>query len=335
MKKFLLFFASWIMLSFSFDFVLARVFDKIYQQTKTGQTGGEINRFISMPNDFPILLMGNSRARYQINPDSFALPTYSLCHAGMGQVFQTGLLRILIQEKKIPRIVMLHIDLAEYVATDNLEDIGNLRYYYGKNLYITDQIDKISRFEKVKYIFNFYRYNGRVVSTLKNFIQSTGKLPKTNGYQPLEPILNDSSTFIERQSPTPMPQPRFHYQNLRHLQDFIAECKQNNVKVLCFTSPYFSSRAFTAVTTRPIDSLLSAQRIPYFNAATHPLPVLEHHARFWQDIDHLNEMGAGYLSHQIGQWSKPLLLDDTINTTSSHLLRQLRVKHQASYSSMR
>jgi hypothetical protein len=309
MKNFFLFLTLWVVSVLSFDFVLSRIFDKVYKEIKTGQTGGEVNRFLSMNKVPSVLLMGNSRARYQVNPDSFALVTYSLCHAGMGQVFQTGLLHILMQEKKVPRIVILHVDLAEYIADDNLEDVGNLRYYYGKNPYINSKIDKISRFEKVKYIFGFYRYNGRIISTLKNFIQSRGKLPKTNGYQPLAPTVSDSTTFLEHHYTNLNKKPRFHYQNLRHLQDFIALCKQSNVKLLCFTSPYFSSRTFASVAARPIDSLLNAQHIPYFNAAAHPLPVLKHHALFWKDIDHLNRMGAGYLSHQLGQWSNPFLLN--------------------------
>lgn len=316
MQRFLLFISLLISLLFGADFLLSKVFDTIYQQVQTGQTGGEINRFLSLHTMPAVLLMGNSRARYQVNPDSFALPTYSLCHAGMGQVFQTGLLHVLAQENKMPSSILLHVDLSEYVSSDDLEDIGNLRYYYRKNPYITKEINDISRFERVKYLFNFYRYNGRTISTIKNLIQSKHGIVYGNGYQPLAPFPNDSTTFIERPIGNFAIQPRFHYQNLGYLKDFIAECKRKNVKLLCFTSPYFSLRSFVGIAAQPIDSLLKSESIPYFNAAVHPLPVLEHHALFWHDIDHLNQLGAGYFSYQLAHWSNPILVKNSKDNTN-------------------
>lgn len=309
MRQSFLFINLWVVLIMGADLAVTKLFDSIYEQMQTGQTGGEINHYLSLTKLPPVLIIGNSRARYQVDPDSFALPTYSLCHAGMGQIFQTGLLHVLAQEKKLPLIIMLHVDLVEYVGDDNPEDIGNLRYYYRKNKYVTEYINNISRFERIKYIFKFYRYNGRVISTIKNFIQSRELIAKINGYQPLVAIPNDSTTFLEQANPKL--QLQFHYRNLRYLQDFLAICQRNNIKVLCFTSPYFSARAFTPIAVHPIDSLLRAKHIPYFNAALHPLPTLAHHARFWQDIDHLNQQGAGYLSRQLAQWSKPFLLADS------------------------
>jgi hypothetical protein len=292
--------------------VLAKLFDSLYQKVFTGQTGGEVNRYLALNNPPQVLIMGNSRARYQVDPDSFVLPTYSLCHAGMGQIFQTGLLHVLKDENKVPSVLMLHVDLEEYVGDDNLEDIGNLRYYYKKDNYITKNIDDISRFEKLKYIFKFYRYNGRVISTLKNFVQSRKLAAQTNGYQSLDPIPNDSTTFVEKPTVGNSSMLRFHYKNLRHLQDFVNECHLNKIKLICFTSPYFSARSFAVVSAPPIDSLLQAHNVPYFNAAIHTLPVLKHHAKFWQDADHLNKLGAGYLSKQLATWSEPYLVADSV-----------------------
>lgn len=315
MKRFFLFMGLFALLAAGIDFGLSKLFDILYSQTRTGQTGGEINSYLARPNKPEALLMGNSRARYQVDPDSFAVPTYSLCHAGMGQVFQTGLLEVLALENKLPKSILLHVDLAEYVGDDNLEDIGNLRYYYGKVPIITKHINDISTYEKVKYLFRFYRYNGRVISTLKNFIQSRMLAANTgNGYQALAPILTDTTNFITPVSAAPKSALRFHYANLSHLEKFLSLCKSKNIKVLCFTSPYFSPRDFAAIVSRPIDSLLRAQQIPYFNAVEHPLPVLTHHARFWQDADHLNQLGAGYYSQQLAEWCNPLLLSNVNDT---------------------
>ena len=311
MQRFFLFMALLAAIVFAADFTLTKLFDSLYERVRTGQTGGEINHYLSLPEPPKALIMGNSRARYQVDPDSFAIPTYSLCHAGMGQVFQTGLLQVLAKEKKLPAVIMLHVDFEEYAGEDNLEDIGNLRYYYQKIPAITTLIDEVSTFEKVKYLFRLYRYNGRIISTLKNFMQSRNYPYSSNGYQSLAPIANDSATFTEAPLSIHSSRPRFHYQNLRHLEEFITECKHRNIKLLCFTSPYFSTPAFASAVAPHIDSLLKAQQIPYLNTSVYLLPVLKHHASFWQDGVHLNQLGAGYLSRQLAQWSKPYLVADT------------------------
>lgn len=309
MQRLFLFIGLFVLSAVGIDFGFSKLFDSFYNQMRIGQTGGEINLYLARPNKTEVLIMGNSRARYQVDPDSFAVPTYSLCHAGMGQVFQTGLLEVLALKNKLPESILLHVDLEEYAKDDNLEDIGNLRYYYGKLPIITEQIDSISTFEKMKYLFRFYRYNGRVISTVKNFVQTKMVAANTgNGYQALAPIMTDTTTFNASVSAVPNKALRFHYDNLSHLQKFLSICKSKNIKVLCFTSPYFSPRDYTALALRPIDSLLRTQQIPYFNAMEHPLPVLLHHASFWLDAEHLNQLGAGYYSQQLAQWSKPLLL---------------------------
>lgn len=257
-----------------------------------------------------MLVMGNSRARYQVIPDSFALPTYSLCHAGMAQNFQTGLLQILESEHKLPKVILLHVDLGEYLSDETADDIGTLRYYYGKVPFVTNEINNISKYEQVKYLFGFYRYNGRVISQVKNFIQSQRPLPLTNGYQPVEPFAIDTLANLgNRNGVESAKKFRFHYGYMnKYLGNFIQICKKNNVKLLCFTSPYHQTYDFTAKIIAPIDSLLHAQHIPYLNS-TQAIPVLRNHRLFWYDNDHLNRLGAPYFSQQVAQWAKQNLAD--------------------------
>jgi hypothetical protein len=304
MKKFSSFILVFITISFVTDFLLANLFDRLYQKTFTGQTGGEINKYLALPELPSLLVMGNSRARYQIDPDSLAVPSYSLCHAGMGQVFQTGLLEILERKNKLPKAILLHVDFEEYIEKDNLEDIGTLRYYYNRTPSITSEIDSISQYESIKYLFRFYRYNGRVISTLKNYIQSSNHVNVSNGYQYLAPVPNDSANFIASPIDHPI---NFHYQNLRHLRKFLAICKRNNIELLCFSSPYYVPQSYTSIVSQPIDSMFHVNNIPYLNTASKPLPTLLNHATFWQNTDHLNALGARYLSQQISHWSKPYL----------------------------
>ena len=289
------------------DFALAMLFDRMYQRMQTGQTGGEINRYLAFAKPPNLLIMGDSRARYQVIPDSFAVPAFSLCHAGMGQVFQTGLLEVLVQEKKMPRNILLHVDFQDYVGKDDLEDAGNLRYYYNKIPVVTAAVNQISQYERIKYLFNLYRYNGRVISTVKNYLQSRSNPSLGSGYQSIGTASYDSTSFVSASTSQTTMQRR----NLRHLQRFISVCHQNNINLLCFTSPYFSKPNYSTTVGAPIDSLLKAQKVPYLNTVEQTLPILKQHATYWLDNDHLNELGAVHLSHQIAQWSKHYLFSTT------------------------
>ncbi|MDB5268280.1 MAG: hypothetical protein JWP58_1320 [Hymenobacter sp.] len=308
MQRFFLFLLALAALLFGVDFILARTFDAMYTRTLLGQSGGEINQYLALKPTPEALVIGNSRARYQIDPDSFAVPMYNLCHAGMGQSFQTGLLQVLELEHKLPKAVLLHVDLGEYVAEESLADMGTLRYYYNKLPFVTEEINNISRYERGKYFFRFYRYNGRVISQLKNYLQSRRNLPVTNGYQPLEPFATDTvNALLAVDGGRDAKPPRFQYAHLRHLLKFIDICKKNNVKLLCFTSPYYQAHNYGPVVVAPLDSLLRAQGIPYLNTNAQPLPLLWSHRLFWHDNDHLNRLGAPYLSQQVARWSKPYL----------------------------
>ena len=313
MQRFFIFLLTLALLVYGTDFVLTSVFDAMYQRTWLGQSGGEINQYLALKPAPLVLLMGNSRARYQVNPDSFAIAMHSLCHAGMDQCFQTGLLQVLELEHKLPEVVLLHVDLSEYAQKESLEDMGTLRYYYNKIPIVTEDINQISRYERVKYLFRFYRYNGRIVSQLKNFVQSRNGVPVSNGYQPLEPFPFDTTTMTANRDTTPVSRHHFQYTNLGHLLKFVDICQRNHVKLLCFTSPYFNPPSYSAVVAPVIDSVLQSHGIPYLNCLARALPVLKHHAHAWHDNDHLNRIGAGYFSHQVAQWSKPyVLVTDTL-----------------------
>ena len=227
----------------------------------------------------------------------------------MGQNFQTGLLQVMEREHRLPKSILLHVDLGEYAADESLTDIGNLRYYYNKLPFVTDEINNVSRYERVKYLFRFYRYNGRAISQLKNYLQSRRSLPDANGYEPLEPFATDTvSSLVAMGDVRGAKPPRFHYAHLRPLLKFIDICKKNKVKLLCFTSPYYQPHNYTTVVVPTLDSLMRAQSIPYLNTSAQPLPLLWNHRSFWHDNDHLNRLGAPFFSQQLARWSKLYLL---------------------------
>lgn len=321
MKKFFLYVALLLGVLVVADRALAFVFDRFYARTRTGQTGGKINLYLTQPRQPELLIMGNSRALYQIIPDSFPVSTFNLCHAGMSQVFQTGLLDVISHEKRLPRVILLHLDPFDYTKpVDQVSDIQNLKYYFGRNATVTKYVGQISPFEPYKYWFDSYRYNGRVVSLLKNFVE-TVRTPADklgDGYVPLPPTPRDSlKTIYSVQRDTNDVRLIFHEDRLHYLLEFVELCRANNIRLICFTSPIYPKLPYAEAAGRKLEAELRARSIPYVDYINEPIPALVNRPTLWLDSRHLNELGAKIESHDLARRVAPMLAAFPVPTGAS------------------
>jgi hypothetical protein len=311
MKKFFLYLALVAAVVLAADRLLGFTYDRLYAHTKTGQTGGKINHYLTLPQQPEIVIMGNSRAFYQIIPDSFPAPTFNLCHAGMSQIFQNGLLSVITDQKRLPRTILLHVDPLEYAnEVEQPTDIQTLRYYAGRDSVVNRFIATISPYERYKYFFATYRYNGRVINLVKNVLASRGKTSAQlgDGYERLPPTDRDSTQTIysakqDRENTWRAFQPK----QLRHLQWFIARCKAENVRLICFTSPFYERIPAIENACLQMGKLLRSQGVPYIDYVQHPLVGAQNHPTYWKDSHHLNELGAKLESHDLARQVRGLL----------------------------
>ncbi|MCB0489365.1 MAG: hypothetical protein R2820_08790 [Cyclobacteriaceae bacterium] len=280
---------------------LSFILDYLYVKTKTGQTGGKINYYLTSTKHVDFLIMGNSRSLYQIIPDSLAGNAYNLSHAGMGPSFQTGLLSVLIKQAKLPSIILLHIEPYDFIGDHENRDIQNLRYYYGKDSIVTQLINKISTTEKFKFTFQLYRYNGKGFSLLKNFVQTSSSAIDSNGYEPLPPQPTDSiNTLYSVQAHEPIPAASLNPEQAEILSDFIQMCRVKNIKLICFTSPvYYESDSNFTVALDSLGAFLAKMNVPYLNYIKSPIESLENHPSLWRDANHLNHKGAQIESQRL------------------------------------
>lgn len=293
MRKFSLIFLVSVVLLIVCDRSLGFLFDFFYKHTKTGQTGGKINYYLSLPKTPEWVVMGNSRALYQIIPDSFARPTYNLCHAGMHQIFQTGLLTEMEKQGKMPPLILLHIEPDEFLGEQFNRDIQNLKYYHSKNEWITHELNVLSRYEQVKFLFASYRYNGRVISLMKNYIQTMRAPYASNGYMAIEPTFTDSTTTMySLQQKLPVAAENMNEQQWDYLNEFIARCHKNGTQVFCFTSPIYSYHQKSNPGIQELESRLQKLQVPYINYLKKDILALQLKASLWKDRYHLNHTGA-------------------------------------------
>jgi hypothetical protein len=293
MRKFSIFISISLLILFALDRGFGYLFDYFYSETKTGQTGGKINYYLSLPKNPDCVVMGNSRALYQIIPDSFAIPTYNLCHAGMHQVFQTGLLTQMEREGKMPKLILLHLEPEEFIGEQFNRDIQNLKFYHGRNGWVTRELNALSNYEQVKFFFASYRYNGRVISLLKNYLQTKRTDYTSNGYVAIEPSETDSiTTMYSLQQTLPVTNEKLNQDQWEYLNEFLRVCERNGTQVICFTSPIYAYKQNESDGTSELESRLKNRKISYINYLEKNIPALQQKASLWKDRHHLNHGGA-------------------------------------------
>lgn len=305
MRQFFVFLSIFLLLLLAFDRAVSRVLNRAYAAMRGGQNGGQLNAYLAQPRPPEILIMGNSRVYHNISPDSFRRPAANLAHNGTGQVFHTGVLHVLRQApQKLPAALVLHIDLDEYAQPPKPEEITRLNFYYGRNPYVTAQMNALSWSERVKNVSALYRHNGRVFSLAKAWLR-----PVTSdfGYKPIAPSQRDSlNTLYSGQRR--LAQPRLlNRAPLRALREFVAVCKAAGVPLVCFSSPYYQRPPYLAETSALVDSLLRAEHVAYLNYGLHPVAELQRSTRYWRDDTHLNARGVPLQSQALAQQVAALL----------------------------
>ncbi|MBW8051274.1 MAG: hypothetical protein FVQ77_13215 [Cytophagales bacterium] len=314
MKNYLIFIVLFLISIFVIDRIVVKFLDMIYQEIKTGQSGGRINYYLTLEQIPEILVMGSSRVQYQIDPAKFILSGYNIGHGGMDDVFQLGLLSIIINAKKEPSILLLHIDPDIYQGSEFSEikpvDIQNLKYYYGKNEIVTRYTNELSKFEKYKFALKLYRYNGRVINMIKNFLQTKiAPIINDNGYEPWPPSVMDSINVLYSSRQNPAKRLHFREDKVKYLVEIIQLCKSNNIKLICFTTPYYYKNLSVLNQTRKyLDSLFSKNNIVYLDLSREKIKELGN-PKYWKDATHVNAIGAEIVSANLSDRLVPLFSD--------------------------
>ena len=303
LKKILTWLLIIILSVFMLDRTASFILDKLYSKTLIGQSGGKINYYLNKSAIPDVVIMGDSRAYYEVNPDSFRCTCFNLAHAGMDDCFQLGLIDLLIQQHKTPKIILLHVEPYFLVYKDSLpfysQDILTLKYFYGINDTITNLVNHISRFEKWKYALKSYRYNGRIISLIKNY-KTTISTPNyaTNGFDFVPASKSDSMTTEMSANKQLEGAVYFNRSKTRYLESIIKLAKQNGIRLVFFTSPYFYKLNMDYIKPGRIflDSIASANKISYLDYSDIKMNKEFQNPSYWTDAEHLNENGAGLFS---------------------------------------
>jgi len=111
------------------------------------------------------------------------------------------------QENKLPGIILLEVDPYEFMGNDNTHDVQNLKYYYHRSDTLRQYINALSPFEKYKFYIDLYRFNGRTINVIHNYLLTKQQVYPGNGYEMFGSTKEDSvNTLYSSQSDVDHPE---------------------------------------------------------------------------------------------------------------------------------
>jgi hypothetical protein len=293
-----------IIVVFLFDRIGFFILDSIQSKNMYGQSGGTINYYVksAKKEKFDLLILGNSRAHHNLNPDSLVEKGFNLSHNGMSLVFQAGLLHYLEAQKALPKkYVLLHVEPSEFrEAKDENSiylDAQHLKGFYSRDSLIREYINRISSTERYKYLFKLYQYNGKIPSLIKNLMHSIKAERNDNGYYGIKhetyqiDILRKKQQYIINENEKFVAHKQINKPMISVLDELLKVTKRNNIELVLFTSPYFELPKAVLNNSIQIENWSSKNNVEYYNFLRSKNEEL-HNEKMWRDNAHLSAFGS-------------------------------------------
>jgi hypothetical protein len=306
MKKIVIYIFSFIIIFTVLNYSIAASLSKLYNTNYEGQSGGKINDLVKNHKKVQILAIGDSRCAHHVVPDVLGPNNFNLSHNGMSLIFHTGLIDQIINNTDISvDTILLNLDIQELIYSHDKKDfdIKQLKYFYGKNQWITNKINALNFKEKYKFLISIYKWNGKTPTLIAN--KGFKKNHAKNGYSPTLPTKRDSMNVFWQWRKTNnnfLKNKFFSINNkcLEYLSHVNSLCLKNDITLICFISPTYDQFEILPRQINKIVDPLTKKNIivlDYSNEFHNNKKLQE--IWNWNDVFHLNEKGANILSKKI------------------------------------
>ncbi len=311
MKKILLFAFSVLLGVFLIDAVLGVVLEKLNAKSYSGNES-KIN-YLLQAEKKNLIAIGSSRINHSIMPEILSSNGFNLGVDGKFLAYTTGMIELLDQNNKLPDSLIVHIDLLKYQNSKrnsyDKSDIKSLAAYYKNSSFIKSEINKFSTFERLKYLFSSYRFNGKFFILFKNLVRKTSfkNAYPTLGFEAKKKLKTDDKRLeyiIKRNK-----------ENKRHLSEIptlnenakelikkiMKIANDNNIKLFFVVAPSYNNlNSPDPAINRDLEKLLDG--FPYFNYRNNNLiPELTENKSYWKDLVHFNKDGALIFTKKLKQ----------------------------------
>jgi hypothetical protein len=303
MKKFFTYLILTLFLIFTIDQILDRYLSSLYENNFCDNAGGDLNHYLKHERK-DVVIIGSSRVENMINPEIIAKSAINISKPAKHFYYNIAVADLLDQHKKMPGKVLIFNIEVEDIYKENEErlinDVFYLKYYYYSNEFIKSVINSKSRFEKCKYIFRSYRFNGDNFTIVTNPLQNICVSSK-NGFYPLTKSKNDKNRLDQGVKEMKLltyknQNPEF-FKKLKHLVEL---CKKNKVKLIVLYGPNFYLPDCFRQASLTLKKYCKKNKINYLDYS------LSHFKDFansdlWYDQFHLNNIGAEKYSRMLNK----------------------------------
>ncbi|MHC9063845.1 hypothetical protein ACYX34_14310 [Nitrospira sp. CMX1] len=285
------------------DQMIGCVLSRLYLHTTTGDSGGIINGVLRRKADF--LVLGSSRAKHHVIPAILKKQlSGSVFNAGINGhdfLYAIMLLDIWTHAHAPPKAILLHIDYASLSYSEKeLARTHVFSGYFGESERVRGILLMRGEYEWVKYLSFSYRFNGKVLSIIKNLVMRTDNmLDEYDGYVGL------NGTFVARVDPVISPAesssdefPPFWELKLSYLSELARYCKVNGTRLILFHSPRYQedSAALVDWSKRIADLQLTHEGVEYLDLSARSAERITGRSEYFRDVAHLNSKGAEVFS---------------------------------------
>jgi hypothetical protein len=273
------------------DRFIGMLLENLYRTTNN-ITISKIRYTLNETNE-DILIFGSSRAQHHYIPDTISKVTghtvYNCGLGGQGIVFSYIQISETLKRYK-PLIIML--DFSNMPLGSNVDPkLKILGHYYHNNDLIRSILNNGSRFEKFKYVFSIYPYNGLLYNLLLGLIYSPDVSFK--GYIPISGSI-DTNLIIGEDSGKIQ---GIDAKQMSYLQEITNICHKHKVDFWILVSPIYRKTKNDSKIIQDLKIFTEQQRVHFldFSQTTY----FSNHLLFKDNL-HLNSNGTNIYSRIVG-----------------------------------
>lgn len=266
----------------------------LYEKNYCLHSGGALNDYLKNSNS-DIAFVGSSRVNTMIDPEKFSPHAIDVSQPAKHFLYHVSVVDLMVQHKKMPsKVLVMNIEIEDlYVENQKrlVDDVFYLKYYYGKNQFITDIIQHKSIYERFKFLSSCYRFNGENFRLLTNPLQNICVRTK-NGFSPLQKTPKDSIRLalgVEEMKELKLT--KFDNKYFKYLNHLVKLCSQTNTKLILVYGPnFYYPESFKNASLR-LKRYCNKKKIHLLDFSLNQNSVFNE-GDLWYDHIHLNAIGA-------------------------------------------
>lgn len=283
--------------------MLAAGLDFLYKKNTCDFSNGKLNNFLNQDN-CDTLFVGSSRVLHMIDPNYFGGSTRVLGFQQKHLIHNTGVIDILLQEKKMPKkLLVVNVEVENFFSTAKsklLEEINSLKYYYCQNDYIRELINRQNSFERFKFLSEVYRHNGQGWKLISYPMSGNCASVSENGYVPLHAGPNDSLRLVksiidEKGNNTPVQSARLSPLSISCLNKLKENCDRLGIELKLISAPFFKYNEGGNEGSQMFSMYCDSIGVEFQDFNQRIIPGLDDE-RVWYDNMHLNTNGVSTYS---------------------------------------